>query len=40
MSIKQHFTEAQDVLAAFLADDQNFENIEAAGKLLVESFQN
>ena len=40
MSIKQHFTEAQDVLAAFIADDKNFENIEAAGKLLVESFQN
>jgi D-sedoheptulose 7-phosphate isomerase len=40
MSIKQHFTEAQEVLTAFLADDKNFENIEAAGKLLVESFRN
>ncbi len=39
MSIKQHFTEAQSVLSAFLADDKNFENIESAGKLLVESFQ-
>ncbi|MDG2454928.1 MAG: D-sedoheptulose 7-phosphate isomerase [Bacteroidia bacterium] len=39
MSIKQHFTEAQSVLAAFLADERNFENIEAAGKLLVDSFQ-
>jgi D-sedoheptulose 7-phosphate isomerase len=39
MSIKQHFIEAQSVLAAFLADDSNFENIEAAGKLLVDSFQ-
>ncbi len=40
MYIKQHFTEAQDVLSAFIADDQNFENIEAAGKLLVRSFNN
>tara|TARA_B110000902_G_scaffold39718_1_gene42571 strand:+ start:4186 stop:4749 length:564 start_codon:yes stop_codon:yes gene_type:complete len=39
MSIKQHFIEAQSVLAAFLADESNFENIEAAGKLLVDSFQ-
>jgi hypothetical protein len=29
MSIKQHFTEAQSVLSAFLADDKNFENIES-----------
>ena len=35
MSIKQHFTEAQGVLTAFLADDKNFENIEAAGNMLV-----
>lgn len=40
MSIKQHFTEAKEVLAAFLADDKNFENIEAAGKLMVKSLQN
>ena len=40
MSIKQHFTEAQSVLSAFLAEDKNFENIESAGKLLVESFRN
>ena len=38
MSIKQHFIEAQDVLTAFLADENNFKNIEAAGKLLVRSF--
>ena len=40
MSIKQHFTEAQSVLSAFLTEDKNFENIESAGKLLVESFRN
>ena len=39
MSIKQHFTEAQSVLSAFLAEDKNFENIESAGKLRVESFR-
>jgi D-sedoheptulose 7-phosphate isomerase len=37
--IKQHFTEAQNVLNAFLANDLNFENIEKAGKMLVESFK-
>ena len=40
MSIKQHFTEAKSVLETFLAEEKNFENIESAGKLLVESFQN
>lgn len=39
-SIKQHFSEAHDVLSAFLADDRNFENIEAAGKLMVDALQN
>lgn len=39
MTIKQHFTEAQDVLIAFLADDKNFENIEAAAKLMVASIK-
>lgn len=38
-SIKQHFTEAQDVLARFLADDKNFAAIESAGKLMVEALQ-
>lgn len=37
--IKQHFTEAQSVLTAFLADEHNFECIEQAGKLLVASFK-
>lgn len=40
MSIKQHFTEAQEILQQFLEDDKNFEAIEAAGKLMVESLQN
>jgi len=39
-SIKQHFSEAHDVLSAFLADDKNFEHIEAAGKLMVAALQN
>lgn len=39
-AIKQHFSEAHDVLANFLANDKNFENIEAAGKLMVESLKN
>jgi D-sedoheptulose 7-phosphate isomerase len=38
-SIKQHFTEAQSILNAFLADDKNFEAIEAAGKLMVTALQ-
>lgn len=40
MSIRSHFTEAQDVLAQFLADDRNFEAIEKAGDLMVESLRN
>jgi D-sedoheptulose 7-phosphate isomerase len=39
-TIKQHFSEAHDVLSRFLADDKNFENIEAAGKLMVAALQN
>lgn len=34
MSIKDSFSEAEKVLAAFLADDANFANIEAAGSLM------
>lgn len=40
MSIKRHFKEAQEVLAAFIADDTNFDTIEAAGKILVASLKN
>ena len=37
MSIKQHFEEAQEVLSAFLANEENFKNIEKAGALMVKS---
>ncbi len=40
MSIKQHFIEAQGVLNNFLSDEYNFEKIEAAGKIMVESLKN
>ncbi len=33
-SIKQHFSEAYEVLGAFLSDNENFKKIEAAGNLL------
>jgi D-sedoheptulose 7-phosphate isomerase len=39
-SIKQHFSEAHEILSRFLADDANFERIEAAGKLMVTALQN
>ena len=39
-AIKQHFSEAHEVLSNFLANDKNFETIEAAGKLMVESIKN
>ena len=38
--IKRHFEEAASVLGVFLADEKNFQNIEAAGNLLVEAFRN
>lgn len=38
--IKNHFTEAHEVLSKFLADENNFRNIEAAGKLMVTALQN
>jgi D-sedoheptulose 7-phosphate isomerase len=38
-SIKQHFEEAHSVLAAFIADEQNFVALEAAGKLMVTALQ-
>ena len=39
MKIKQQFEEAQQVLAAFLADEKNLQNIETAGKLMVDALQ-
>ncbi len=40
MSIKQHFIEAQSVLSSFLADESNFDKIEAAGRIMVNSLKN
>lgn len=35
--IKTHFLEAQQILAAFLANEENFVKIEAAGNVFVEA---
>lgn len=40
MSIKQHFIEAQSILNSFLSDESNFDKIEAAGNIMVESLKN
>ncbi|MBC7426071.1 MAG: D-sedoheptulose 7-phosphate isomerase [Bacteroidia bacterium] len=40
MSIKNHFTEAHDVLSRFIADDRNFELIASAGDAMTESIRN
>lgn len=37
--IKKHFLEANEVLAAFLGDEDNFRKIEAAGKLIVGALE-
>ncbi len=37
--IKKHFTEAQAVINAFLADDHNFEKIAQAGEILAEAIR-
>ncbi|MBC7745591.1 MAG: D-sedoheptulose 7-phosphate isomerase [Flavobacterium sp.] len=39
-SIKSHFKEAESILTSFLADENNFSNIEKAGVLLVEALKN
>lgn len=39
-SIKKHFEEAQQVLAQFLANNQNFVAIEQAGTLMVDALKN
>ncbi|NEU09173.1 D-sedoheptulose 7-phosphate isomerase [Flavihumibacter sp. R14] len=38
--IKAHFREAESVLQAFLADENNFKAIESAGNILVEAIRN
>jgi D-sedoheptulose 7-phosphate isomerase len=37
--IRNHFSEAYDVLAKFLADDENFRRIAVAGDLMVEALK-
>ena len=37
--IKQHFTEAREVLDTFISDPDNFSAIESAGKILVDAIQ-
>ena len=39
-AIKKHFTEAQSVLEAFIADEKNLQAIEAAGQLMVSALAN
>jgi D-sedoheptulose 7-phosphate isomerase len=39
-NLKQHFTEAQDILAQFIANEKNFEAIAQAGKLMVDALKN
>lgn len=39
-AIKQHFTEAKSILENFLSEDSNFEKIESAGKIMVNSIIN
>lgn len=36
-TIKQNFTEARDLLDQFMANEKNFEALEKAGKILVNS---
>jgi len=40
MKAKEHFLDAQKTLAAFLADEGNFERIENAIDIIVNAFQN
>jgi D-sedoheptulose 7-phosphate isomerase len=37
--IKQHFTEAREVLDTFISNSNNFSTIESAGKILVDAIQ-
>ncbi len=39
MSIKQHFTEAKNILGIFLADEKNFTAIEQAGLLMCDAIK-
>jgi D-sedoheptulose 7-phosphate isomerase len=37
--IKNHFTEAADVLQKFISDDKNFNSLEQAGELMVQAIK-
>ena len=39
-NLKQHFIEAQDILAKFISDDKNFEAIATSGALMVDALKN
>jgi len=39
MSIKNHFEEAQKILAEFLNNEHNFNSIESAGKIMVDAIR-
>lgn len=39
-NLKQHFTEAQDILAKFIADDKNFDAMAVAGAIMVDALKN
>jgi D-sedoheptulose 7-phosphate isomerase len=39
ITIKQHFEEANTVLTTFLSEDKNFEAIEKAGQVMVDSIK-
>lgn len=39
-SIKNHFTQAQDILAQFIADDKNITAVETAGIIMAEAVRN
>ncbi len=39
MGVRNHFEEAQTVLAEFLSDESNFERIEQAGQIIVNAIQ-
>lgn len=38
-AIKQHFTEAKDILAQFIANEQNFVALEQAGAIMVNALK-
>ena len=38
-TIKQHFTQASEILTNFLADDNNFAAIEKAGNVMVNAIK-